>query len=251
MRRLRSSIALLLAGLAGVSAAAGNPSATPSAPTAWPATPPPGYAYAAADGCPVEALPLAADLARRTPREAAYPVCADQVTLFVDTLAKARATGRLVLIEFGATWCPWCRTLSSQLAGPEILGSINGSRALSDDILVLKIGISTLVRGRRAAIPSGEVVLERVLAHAPAAARLRAVPFLAVVDPAAPARTVVRNIDDLQQQPDGTADAEPSFDAVAIRAFLIAARDHARSGGVAPEEPSWLQRKLRRLWQRL
>lgn len=246
MRHLLVAQALLLTAVAGIAAASASPSAPP---TAWPATPPQGYVYTAADSCPVDPLPLAADLARRTPREAAYPVCADQMALFTEALAQARATGRLVLIEFGATWCPWCRTLSTQLDGPAILGSASGPRTLGDDFLVLKIGISTLAKGRRTAIPSGEAVLERVLAAAPPTAKLRAVPFLAIVDPAAPVRTVVRNIDDLQR-PGGSAGAEPSFDADGIRAFLIAARDHARSGGDAPSEPGWLERKLRRLWQR-
>lgn len=244
MRQLRLILALLIATAAAARPAVADPS-TPL--SAWPATPPPGYTYAAADGCPLDPLSLTADLARRTPREAIYPVCADQMALFADTLAIARSQGRLVLIEFGATWCPWCRTLSGQLAGSQILASTQDQRTLGDDFLILKIGISTLSKGRRAGIPSGEAVLERVLAHAPPAAKLRALPLLAVVDPAAPARTVVRNIDDLQQ-PGGTA---PSFDADAIRAFLVAARDHARSGAAAPSEPGWLERKVRRLWQRL
>lgn len=247
MRRLRLILALLMAAIAAASPAAADPA---TASSARPATPPSGYAYAAADGCPSEPLPLAADLSRRTPREAVYPVCADQMALFAETLAKARSQGRLVLIEFGATWCPWCRTLSGQLEGPAILASPDGQRTLGDDFLVLKIGISTLAKGRRVAIPSGEDVLERVIAHAPPAAKLRAVPFLAVVDPAAPARTVVRNIDDLQRRGDA-AGVEPSFDADAIRTFLAAARDHARSGTAAPSEPGWIERKLRRAWQRL
>jgi hypothetical protein len=61
---------------------------------------------------------------------------------------------------------------------------------------------------------------------------------------------VVRNIDDLRRT-GSAAGAEPAFDADAIRAFLIAARDHARTGAAPPSEPGWLERKFRRLWQRL
>lgn len=249
---------LLILTLVLICPVVGSPTAAPGvAPAAaqgttagtWPKAPP-DYAYTPVEGCPADPLPLpmAVALAKRSHRDAAYAVCADQMALFQNALERARSENRLLLVEFGASWCPRCAMLSTQLDGPAILGRSEANRTLGDDFITLKIGLSTMAKGRLTTIPSGEAVLLHVLAQAPGA-RIRAIPYLAVIDPARPASTVGRNLDDLQQ---ATADtSEPTFDADALACFLIAARDHARHGSAAPTEPGWIIRKLRQLLQSL
>ena len=83
-----------------------------------------------------------------------------------------------------------------------------------------------------------------VLAQRPGV-KLRAVPFLAVVDPARPTRTVARNLDDLE------SDANGEHLAPRLREFLGAARTSILDGTPAPSEPGWLKTKWTRLWSRL
>ncbi len=210
--------------------------AAPAQADAW-AVPPQAYAHSAIARC------AQATTAKLQPNEARYEICADQMTLFTAALSQARAENRLLIVDFGATWCPWCRSLQGQLQSPALFGTTGGRVELAAAFQVLEIGLSTLHAGRRIDVPSGHAVLGEVLAAAKGA-KLRSVPFLAVIDPNDATKTVVRNLDDFEQAGAGT------HDAALVRAFLAEAHDHIRQGATAPTEPGWLRKKFTRMWQR-
>lgn len=204
---------------------------------AW-RVPPAGYAHAPIARC---ADPVSA---RLKPNEARYDICADQMALFNAALDKARASGRLLIVDFGATWCPSCRSLEAQWPTAELLGHKSPWLEFSAAFELAKIGVSTIDAGRRIDVPDGHAVLREVLA-ATDGVKLRAVPFLAVIDPAARQTTVARNLDDFEVP--GTGRHDPKL----IRAFLAAAHAHMRNGAAPPAEPGWLKAKFNRAWMRL
>lgn len=191
-------------------------------------------------------LARCADAAAATlrPNEARYEICADQVALFSAALDKARTANKLLIVDFGATWCPWCRSLQAQWQSPALLGHKGGAIDLAAAFDTIEIGISTVHAGRRLDVPSGLAVLEQVLAAAPGI-KQRSIPFLAVIDPNDRSKTLARNLDDFEQE--GTA----VHDASLIRAFLSQAHGHMRNGTVAPTQPSWLRAKFNRIWMKL
>ncbi len=203
---------------------------------AW--QPPATYAYAPIARC---AEPASASL---KPNEARYEICTDQMALFDAALAKARTSNKLLIVDFGATWCPWCRSLQAQWQSPTLLGHKGGTIDFATSFDILEIGISTIHAGRRLDVPSGHAVLNEVLAQTPAT-KLRSVPFLAVIDPNDRSKTVTRNLDDFESANAGRHDA--SF----IRAFLTEAHDHIRNGATAPSPPGWLRAKFNRAWMKL
>jgi thiol-disulfide isomerase/thioredoxin len=198
---------------------------------AWPQHQP-GATFPAPSRCAVSV-----SAATLRPNEARYPVCADQMAVFTDALADAAQAKKLLIVDFGATWCPWCKSLQVQFK--------SGALADPAKFHVVEIATSTTsATGKREAVASGEAVLALVLAQRPEVT-LRAVPFLAVVDPARPTRTVARNLDDLE------SDANGQHMAPRIRDFLAAAAASIEHGTPAPAEPTWLRKKWTRLWNRV
>jgi thiol-disulfide isomerase/thioredoxin len=171
------------------------------------------------------------------PNEARYAICADQMAVFTDALADAAQARKLLIVDFGATWCPWCKSLQTQFK--------SGALADPAKFQVIEIAVSTTTAGgKREQVVSGEAVLALVLAHRPEV-KLRAVPFLAVLDPARPDRTVARNLDDLESAADG------QHMPTRIREFLAAAQTSIELGSPAPTEPTWFRKKWTRLWNRV
>ena len=146
-----------------------------------------------------------------------------------------------MIVEFGATWCPSCRSLQKQL--PSLLQSQDNALDYAATFELIEIGISTIQFGRLTDVPSGHVVLAQLLATA-RGVKLKSVPFLAVIDPSNTGRTVTRNLDDLELQAGG-------YDPVQLREFLRLAHAHITGNGAAPSEPGWFARKFSRGWQRL
>ncbi len=196
----------------------------PAAPAAWTLD---TTSFAAPAGCP--------DLARR---QTLYRVCDDQRRLFNDAVAAARRDGKLLLVTFGSTWCPTCKSFSGMLEQAGTAAKPSGAVAASDFAHV-EIAISTLLDGRRVPVRSGEAVLARVLEAAPTV-KLRSVPFIAVIDPHDMTRAFARNLDDCETTAGGTIDGER------MRQILVDADAHVRQGLAAPSEPGWLRRKLKR-----
>lgn len=169
------------------------------------------------------------ELARR---QALYRVCDDQRALFNEALAKAQREGKLLLVTFGSTWCPTCKSFSGMLEG---MAGEDHTRGFTR----VEIAVSTIKDGRRMPIATGEQVLKRVLDATPGT-KLRSVPFIAVIDPRDPSRVFARNLDDCETPAGGDIDAKR------VSQILAEAHAHVRQGVAAPGEPGWLRRKLRR-----
>lgn len=196
-----------------------------------------GYAFKVPGPC-IEDAARAAKPTR--PGLAAYQVCADQMALFGTAIAEARATNRLLLVVFGATWCPWCASLQKAMPTAEVLGRKGEALDYGGAFLYLEIGLSMLEKGRRLEIQSGAAVLDFVLARAPAT-RFRAIPFLAVIDPTDFSRVFARNTDDIATKSGG-------HDLASFRALLREAHAYLRGNSIPSNEPGWLKRKWQRWW---
>lgn len=245
-RRAAVVVATILASIAaiGTSPVVSRADATPKIVPGWMA----GLTartYVPAAGCPAE--PVAAGSSTRMPPGrppiADYPVCADQVLQFGEALDKARRSRRLLLVEFGATWCPSCRGLQHALRDPDLLGGDLESGPLARDLVKISIGLSSLAAGRMVDVDGGHAVLARLLSAQPHA-RMRAYPMIAVIEPDDTGRVFIRNLDDF------VLDGKRSHVA-SLRSMLEEARDAVRTGRTTTSEPSWIARKLGRFWQRL
>ncbi len=174
------------------------------------------------------------------PGVANYDVCADQMALFAKGLEQARFEGKLLLITFGATWCPSCASLQKVISGPELLGYQSETVDFARTFRHLEIGVSMLDKGTKAEIPSGHAVLDHVL-QGSNGTKVRAIPFVAVINPARRDRSWARNIDDLEARSGG-------FDLARLRGLLNEAEAYVRGNGAASAEPGWLRRKWHRWW---
>lgn len=227
---LRTLSALALALVFALPATAQNISSATSA-GSW--SVPANYRFVSTPGCEDPD----GGAKRRNPIRAAYEVCADQMKLFMSALDEARKQGKLLLVEFGGTWCGWCGTLQKQLPGPELLGWTGQPLDMTKTFHRVEIGISTLYRGEREDIPSGHSVVSLVHARIPGA-RLRSLPYLAVIDPNNTQRVFARNIGDVPLV------EKRFYDPTVLRSLLGGAHDYLLKDGPAPTEPGWLKRQI-------
>lgn len=170
-----------------------------------------------------------------------YNICADQVALFTEALGRSAASGKSLVVVFGATWCPSCKALKAVVPSADLYSAAPDGKPLIERVAITEIAISTLENGRVRGVPSGEAVLGLVLKQRPEA-KQRAVPFLAVVDPKS-GRTFVRNLDDLEPV------AGNGWSVERVAAVISAGDIEVRGGAAAAREPGWLGRKWQRLWR--
>lgn len=168
-----------------------------------------------------------------------YNICADQMAIFTDALGRTANSGKSLVVIFGATWCPTCKSLKAVMPSAELFSAAPGGKPLIDRVAVTEIAISTLENGKVKGVASGESVLGLVLKQRPEV-KQRGVPFLAVID-AKSGRTYLRNLGDLEP-------TEGNGWNLARLADVVSAADiEVRGGPSAGGEPGWLKRK----WQRL
>lgn len=179
--------------------------------------PPAKYTFKTSVPCDLDPV-KAARPAR--PNQAMYQVCDDQMALFRRGLDDAKASGKLLLVTFGATWCPWCTSLQRYMPGPELFGYAGEGLNLERAFHHIEIGLSYVYDGQKEPIPSGDAVLALVLARAPGV-RLNMIPFLAVIDPMNADRVVARDLGNV-------AKAGGEFDVAKVRAAFVEAHDAMR-----------------------
>ena len=194
--------------------------------------------YLAPPGCPAEPLSLEHDLARRRPNEARYPVCVDPRALLAAAQEQARRESRVLLVHFGAPWCPICRVLAGELAAMRRDKTERHVAAAFDGFVEVSLSLSVISDGKRYEITETHAILDELYAR-PNVERLRAIPYLVVMGPDG-GRIVGRNIDDLQ------AAAHGGIDRAELGRSLAVARAHVLDGSPSPTSPTWLARTLRK-----
>lgn len=200
--------------------------ATPAAQAGEPWAFDPGARRPVPEGC-VPSMP--ADVA-------AYPICEDQVALLDAAIRRAAASGKLLLVELGATWCPYCARLKRAL--PAILAmKASGGFEPAAAFETVAIGVSTVRKGKKQDVESGLAVLDALMRKAPEA-EVRGWPFLVALDPADASRVFSRNTADLESDGPLGYDPERMLDA------LASAQAYLRTGTPPPAEPErgWLSR---------
>ena len=150
-------VAAILAGLVPVSAGA-EPLPVPPA----------GYAYRPAAECPFASV--------------VYMACEDQMQRLGEALTKAKADDKLLLVVIGADWCPWCRALEKLLPTDQVLARKDEIFDFPARYAFVNIATSAVVKGKKFPVPSGDAVLDLLMAQAKAA-RPRSIPYLVIVDP--------------------------------------------------------------------
>jgi thiol-disulfide isomerase/thioredoxin len=103
-----------------------------------------------------------------------YRVCSDQAQTFQAALNSAQEKKKNLLVEFGAEWCAWCHSLHKLFHDPAQEKNWASMSAL------FEVG---LYNGREKS-PSGQKVLEQVMAFAGETKEPAGIPILALIDPA-------------------------------------------------------------------
>ena len=170
--------------------------------------PPASYAYRAAEVCPVPT--------------AVYKGCEDQMAAFSAAFAEAKAQGKLLLVVFGADWCPWCRALDITIPSDQILGFKGDGIDYRARFHVVKIATSVIARPKNARVPSGDAVMNLIIAETPGVKPM-GIPFLAVINPAT-GKVFARNTEDLENN----AGNEKGHHAEKVRAVLKEAEARLR-----------------------
>lgn len=170
-----------------------------------------------------------------------YNICVDQMAHFTDALGRSAASGKSLVVIFGATWCPSCKSLKAVMPSVEFYAAAPSGKPLLDRVAVAEIAISTLENGKVRAVHSGDAVLSLVQSKRPEV-KQRAVPFLAVIDSKS-GRTFVRNLDDVEPVAGG------GWSTTRLAELISAADIEVRGGDAVPGEPGWLARKWQRFWR--
>lgn len=194
-------------------------------------SPPPGYVFVKPAACQNGKSPALI-----------YDICADQMALFTEVLGRSAASGKSLVVIFGATWCPSCKSLKAVLPSADFFAATPAGKPLLERVAVTEIAISTLENGKVKPVQSGDAVLALVQNKRPEV-KQRAVPFLAVIDPKS-GRTFVRNLDDMEP-----AAGSGGWSTARLANLISAADIEVRGGSAAPGEPGWLARKWQRLWR--
>lgn len=119
---------------------------------------------------------------------AIYKTCGDQVAVFTQAVEQAKAENKIILITFGADWCPWCQSLHKTFESEDFKKEWNKKkdkeRSLADRITVLRIGVSHLVQNQRQRVPSGYAIFEQVARDtANDDKRINGIPYLVFYNP--------------------------------------------------------------------
>lgn len=120
-----------------------------------------------------------------------YKVCSDQSKTFDKTLKKAIETDKLVLVTFGAEWCPWCLSMNQVLSDKKVWKKLQAKVVRSD------IGI--YMSNSRKPAESGRKVLDELFkVNEKNPSDYKGIPLLAVVNPKTK-KTIFINSGDLEK----------------------------------------------------
>lgn len=104
-----------------------------------------------------------------------YKVCTDQNQIIEKYYSTAQSENKLVLITFGADWCPWCKSLNRIFSESEVWSQLDGSVVNSE------IGVND-ISGKN--VESGlKIITDLLSLNNKDSSTYNGLPFLAVVDP--------------------------------------------------------------------
>ena len=144
--------------------------------------PPAGYEYKPSPACPVPTT--------------AYKGCEDQVEVLKAALEEAKRQDKLLLVVFGADWCPWCRALDIMIPSDEIMGFKGDGFDYKARYNFAKIAVSVIAKPRNAPVPSGITLIDLVAADA-GIKKAPGIPFIAVINPKT-GKVFARDTEDLE-----------------------------------------------------
>jgi thiol-disulfide isomerase/thioredoxin len=170
--------------------------------------PPRHYEYTPAAVCPVPTF--------------AYKGCEDQVASLEAAILEAKAQNKLLIVVFGADWCPWCRALDIMIPSDQIMGYKGDGLDYRVRFNFTKIAVSVIAKPRNAPVPSGIRLIDEVAAEA-GITKPPGIPFIAVINPET-GKVFARNTEDLENN---TATAQ-GHHAEKIRAVLREAEKAVR-----------------------
>jgi len=102
-----------------------------------------------------------------------YRVCSDQQEIFSAAVDKAMKEKKMLLLVFGAEWCPWCKSLNTMLTTDEL------KKTIAKDMVVAEIGLYK----NSDRLPSGDAVLKKIASLSKNKVKKDGIPVMAVYDP--------------------------------------------------------------------
>lgn len=157
-----------------------------------------------------------------SPEKIIYPIEQDQMQIFTRAVEKAKNENKILVVVFGATWCPWCYSLHKSLPSNKVLES----SPYKERFNLVEIAVNTMGQNDKnecdyKKIPSGMAVLKQVVASRgfTTAEQLKeqvtGLPFMAVVDPLDKSKTVLKSTGELEDNTNG-----PDHSVEKIKEFL-------------------------------
>ncbi len=156
-------------------------------------------------------------------KENIYKTCGDQKAPFAAAVEKAKRENKIIMITFGADWCPWCRSLHAVLSGSEFKKLLAkekiGDKSLAAQITFANIGVSHRVGDDREAVLSGrEIFAQIALDTKSGEQKIDGMPYLVFYDPAK-GKAVFRESGNLEKG-DDTVNHDPVKIIAAIKESL-------------------------------
>ena len=104
-----------------------------------------------------------------------YKVCTDQKEIYRQAFADAQQHSELLLITFGADWCPWCRALHSTFQNSAFIEKLPAKTRI--------VEIGMYIGRTQTKNPTGGDVLRDLIEKSKQQPKVEGFPFLAVVNP--------------------------------------------------------------------
>lgn len=108
-----------------------------------------------------------------------YRPCEDQAHILQEALNRAKSQGQLLIVVFGADWCPYCNKFEASLTSPKLLGDAS----LANTFTHVNIAVSALSGGVKQDVVSGTNILSLLQSKAQGEAVPVGIPYVAVIDP--------------------------------------------------------------------
>jgi thiol-disulfide isomerase/thioredoxin len=136
-----------------------------------------------------------------------YKTCSDQKAPFAAAVAKAKKENKIMVITFGADWCPWCRSLHSVMTGKEFQDALASEKAkdktLASQLMFANVGVSHKIGDTRESVPNGHEIFAQIATDTKSGEqKINGMPYLVFYNPAS-GKAVFRDSGNLEKAGDG------------------------------------------------